>query len=999
MKHFLFCLLTTLISLFVLQAQAETYYVKSSENDGSGLSWESPTSLQSALDKAKNGDIIKIAEGTYFPTRQSGHEDWHGPRTKAFLIRENITIEGGYSNNSTEDVDIRNISLYPTILSGVNEGNTSFNVVIIAGPEESERISPTLDGLTITGGYATLEDVFDSKVNVYYDRGGKVVEVKKYCGGGLYNINANPIIQNVIITGNKSEGDFLFNGDGAGVYNDCSSPTFINVLIHNNTAEYDGGGMFNSRESNPKLVNVTITDNYADDGGGIYNQGSGWFSNNGAKPELNNSVVYGNQDKGNNDNIWNRGQGTYAYCLVEGVDVKGNNNLEKNTDPEWDNGFNPQEGSPLINAGSNTENQTLTDLNGNMRINQHQIDIGAYEYQYRPVITIVYDDEDIKVEVTSEHEGEGNIISVTEGDNLQLSMTSVNEKITYNYGITVEPETNSGTVEIEDNNATIHRITGDVKLTITTQISSIEDREVKFVFKSFPDNEEKPQIQVGGEYVSNPYKLQEENTEVEFTVAFPAKYGQFTLTEDNFKVPEGIDFKHLGSNKGKLTNVENDIEVVVNCKDIIVNEYDLTINTDDHTSVPAGEGVQKVKYGEAFSFEVVVDEGFSEIVKMGDKELVINDGKYSTGPITSHATINVSSKQKTYTVSFVNGIEYDSNPIETYLTITDEEEFNREKVEYNKSFKFKAALKDEYSQTLFKVLCKDENDAEISFIDSEGVYLIENITSNITVGFIPVNENDDELDEWSKNKYLVNVKNITGITFSCKGAGNHEVFHGDEHTVSFTLQSGYRNCFKNVKIYVDNEECHCTPEEFDFSHSIKEINCHKTVEIRGVVRDYTPSPSTYLIELPEVEGLIITPKPGGHIVTEGDEFQFELILEAGYVAPELLVKTDREETLTPRESDGKYVISNIESDVKVIIEGVEKYDPTGNAEINEDCRIYVQESVLFIEMKKSVKLSILTMDGKIHTLRRIEAGLTSIHLTQGVYIVQVDDVSYKLYIR
>jgi len=977
-----------------VQVQAETYHVKASGNTGDGSSWESPTSLQSALDKAKGGDIIKVAQGNYYPTRKSGGENnLHGPRTKAFLIRENITIEGGYSDKSTPSQEIRNIALYPTILDGRDKDN-SFNVVIIAGPEKSDRISPTLDGLTITGGYATDDGVFDSAVNVYQDRGIRnVVNVTKYHGGGLYNVNATPIIKNVIITGNKAD------GNGAGVYNDTSSPQFINVLIYGNTSKDEGGGIYNSRESNPELINATIANNYADDGGGIYNQSS-FLWEKGAKPKLYNTIVYGNRDDGNNDNIRNAGQGTYGYCLIEGIELEGNNNLKKDTNPEWDVNFNPEEDSPLINAGSNSINPVLTDLNGNNRINQGQIDIGVYEYQNRPCVTLKYDDEEVEVQVTSEHQGEGNTISVTEGSNLVLSMTSVNEKITYKYGAKIAPKGNCGTVDINDNIITIPNIKGDIIVSITCEVHSIDDRNITFVFEGFPDDEdEKPQIQVEGEYVSNLFKLKKDEAELEFEIAFPVKYSRFQLKGEDFTYPESVEFEYI-DNIGILSSVEDDIEIIVDCSNLTVNEYTITINDAEHVQAKVSEGELKVNHGETFSFEVETDDGYLPSVKVGEKELLPQDGIYRTEPITSDITINLSSTDKTYAISFVNGIKEDKNPIETYLTIIDEKDYNRNEVGYDKEFKFTATLNKEYSQTLFKVFANDESGSEISISDSEGVYSIESITSDITVYFSPIDEDENELEEWTKNKYQIDVKDVAGVSFSCIGPGTHSVSHGDDHTVEFTLQPGYSNCLKNVKIFVDGEDCGCQPSDSKFQHIIEDIDQHRTVEIRGVVRNYDPSASTYLVELPDIEGLIITPKPGGHIVTEGNEFQFELTLEEGYIASELLVKTDRAETLTPRESDGKYIISNIESDVKVSIEGVRKDegDPTGNSDINNYYQVYSQENKLFVETQNAAHLLIFTSEGKVIISQQIESGQTIVSLTSGIYIIRVNNNIYKLYI-
>lgn len=110
-------------------------------------------------------------------------------------------------------------------------------------------------------------------------------------GGGVYNDALSaPVMTNVTITGNES-GYQLFHSDpaeghGAGVYNRNSSPTLNNVIISGNTASRIGGGIYNDALSAPILTNLKITDNKARTGGGVGNRNS--------SPEFRNTVITGN---------------------------------------------------------------------------------------------------------------------------------------------------------------------------------------------------------------------------------------------------------------------------------------------------------------------------------------------------------------------------------------------------------------------------------------------------------------------------------------------------------------------------------------------------------------------------------------------------------------------------------------------------------------------------------------------------------------------------------
>ncbi|MCH8010394.1 MAG: VCBS repeat-containing protein [Candidatus Marinimicrobia bacterium] len=87
-----------------------------------------------------------------------------------------------------------------------------------------------------------------------------------FSGGGIYCYNySNPRLMNLSINGNMAN-------QGAGIYcNNNSSPSIENVTVSGNTASSDGGGIYSIGNSSPSLVNVTVRGNTSDNnGGGIY---------------------------------------------------------------------------------------------------------------------------------------------------------------------------------------------------------------------------------------------------------------------------------------------------------------------------------------------------------------------------------------------------------------------------------------------------------------------------------------------------------------------------------------------------------------------------------------------------------------------------------------------------------------------------------------------------------------------------------------------------------
>ncbi|TRW22189.1 T9SS type A sorting domain-containing protein [Flavobacterium zepuense] len=255
-------------------------------------------------------------------------------------------------------------------------------------------------------------------------------------GGGMYNEDSAPVLNETILADNTAtqlggavmnfaNSPVIFNNveintntavRGAGVYNnDGSDSQFTNVKVTGNTASSFGGGIYNNA-STPVITNALFTGNMAVSGGGVFNnagsntvftnatitantvssQGGG-VSNNASSPLFRNSILFGNTDTAG-VNIFNfdGSAPVFSYSLVQSstvtwdpLGIDGGNNID--ADPLfYGNSFTLYTDSPAINAGSNTffaEGQTPdlsgieTDLEGNERIYDDLVDLGAFEYQ------------------------------------------------------------------------------------------------------------------------------------------------------------------------------------------------------------------------------------------------------------------------------------------------------------------------------------------------------------------------------------------------------------------------------------------------------------------------------------------------------------------------------------------------------------------------------------------------------------------------------------------
>ena len=218
-----------------------------------GGSWtDAFTSLQSALRAAGAGDTIRIADGTYRPTNTTDH-------TLSFALRDGVAIRGGYAGYGASDPDARDITRYPTILSG-NIGSASSRTDNSSHVLTAIGVDPStlLDGVTVTGGWA-------------YGN-----------GGGLLATRSSTTLINCTFSGNWA-------WYGGAIYNDdSSSPTLINCIFSENSASNHGGGMHSGRASSPTLINCTFGGNFA------YNKGGGMYNGYASSPLLINCTFNGN---------------------------------------------------------------------------------------------------------------------------------------------------------------------------------------------------------------------------------------------------------------------------------------------------------------------------------------------------------------------------------------------------------------------------------------------------------------------------------------------------------------------------------------------------------------------------------------------------------------------------------------------------------------------------------------------------------------------------------
>ncbi|RYE21152.1 MAG: T9SS type B sorting domain-containing protein [Sphingobacteriales bacterium] len=286
---------------------------------------------------------------------------------------------------------------------------------------------------TYTGGgiYSTLGNAIFENIGVINNR----MTMAPSEGAGIGLFQDTSLFKNSVISGNTT------NSIGGGIGSRFSRAKFLNILVENNRAAI-GAGFGLGGNGADSLINVTIRGNRASVvGGAVYNANNtifinglitgnlsesmaGW-ANQAGDPLLTNVTIAHNNSTGNNAGVGiNAGNLNVKNCIIWGNQaatdaniltapaatfICNNSNIEGSTIYPGTGNINsnpffiapaPAASAPTtlgnyrldpcqsrsIDAGDNTANNLPTDIDGNARIQNAMIDMGAYETS-----AIIYD--------------------------------------------------------------------------------------------------------------------------------------------------------------------------------------------------------------------------------------------------------------------------------------------------------------------------------------------------------------------------------------------------------------------------------------------------------------------------------------------------------------------------------------------------------------------------------------------------------------------------------
>lgn len=288
------------------------------------------STIQAAINAAVDGNLVLVADGTYWGTDNRDIEFFgkditvaseHGPY-ECFIDCENTGPAFYFHHN--ED--------YGSVLQGftIQRGGGPIHGGGISCYQSSPRIRDCIIrfNTTYSGGHGS--GIYCYKANPLLENCIITRNSTASYGGGIYSYYSSPVIKNSVLFDNSAyEGGGLYaylhapvidhcvidnncaSTYGSGIRANTSSIIITNSVIMNNSGTNAVGGGLSANHCEPILINNIIADNYGNQGGAVYCNcadpkvlnctfADNWATTGGAihcvdsSPVVTNSILWGN---------------------------------------------------------------------------------------------------------------------------------------------------------------------------------------------------------------------------------------------------------------------------------------------------------------------------------------------------------------------------------------------------------------------------------------------------------------------------------------------------------------------------------------------------------------------------------------------------------------------------------------------------------------------------------------------------------------------------------
>lgn len=377
---------------------------------------------------------------------------------------------------------------------------------------------------------------------------------------------------------------------------------------------------------------------------------------------------------------------------------------------------------------------------------------------------------------------------------------------------------------------------------------------------------------------------------------------KFALTEGykqgaNFAVKvngEKVDVATDGTVTVAADKVTGDLTVTVEGVEQIFVGNTLTTGDGFEYEVLDGANATAIPYGGTLKFKVNLATGYNQskfVVKDGKKALEAVDGVYTITNIKETHVITVEGVAlNTYGVALPISTNYEVKGANT--------------VTYGTDYSFTIAFVAGQDTSAVKVYAQIGNGEKVEIAKSGDGYTVTNVTDALTI----------TVEGLKIAKYTVTLTPTEGITYLSENNGTPatEAEHGSTYRFKATFDNAKYN---DGTLVVKNGDTELVADG-NGVYSVENVSGNIVITVSGLAIN------TYTVTLNEGEGYTIAAADGSTSpVNYGGSFSFTVVVNSGYIAENLVVKASG---TAIEAADGKYTVSNINSNITITVDGVEQ---------------------------------------------------------------------------